>query len=67
MDNRSLSLAKKILNPEPKERIAVDKIVCQPWMQTLYDDEGDIFVKTHCRFYRKNILGWCWRFGNLAL
>lgn len=42
MDNRALSLAKKILNPEPKDRLTVDKIMCQPWMQTRYDTEGNV-------------------------
>lgn len=43
MDNRALSLAKKILNPEPKDRLSVEKIVSQPWMQALFDDQGDGF------------------------
>lgn len=51
MDNRGLSLAKKILNPEPKDRLSIDKIICQPWMQAVFDDEGDDdFVKSmFCR------------------
>lgn len=40
MDNRALSLAKKILNPEPKNRLTIEKIICQPWVQTLYEFEG---------------------------
>lgn len=70
MDNRALSLAKKILNPEPKDRLTVDKIICQPWMQTLYDAEGDVLSLFFlCCFVsrRRMILGCCWRFGNLAM
>lgn len=43
MDNQALSLAKKILNADPKERLSVDKIICQPWMQTVFDNEGDVW------------------------
>lgn len=44
MDNQALSLAKKILNPDAKERLSVEKIICQPWMQTVFDHEGEGFV-----------------------
>lgn len=44
MDNRALSLAKKILNPEPKDRLTVDKVIQQPWMQTVFADEGDRYI-----------------------
>lgn len=65
MDNRALSLAKKILNVEPKDRLTVDKILCQPWMRTIFDEEGGVFILKY--FYFQEMLSCCWCFGNLAM
>lgn len=67
MDNRALSLAKKILNPEPKDRLTVDKVIHQPWMQTVFADEGDRFV-TFVLFAGKfGLLLVLWQFSDVIV
>lgn len=59
MDNRALSLAKKILNPDSRERLTTDKIISQPWMQTVFDDEGlPQLFSSLCRWLGLVLLLW---------